>query len=210
MITALPFQTPMFAAVPEKPAVPPDDPAFAREAAALRPVVRAVVASMLRERVEHADVEDCTHEALRRAFEGRARLRDGEAVRPWVIGIARHVALDTLRARKRARLRDGNGGSADDTGDDLPAAVERLADPSDDPFERVSKARRDALVRDAIDALPSGQRKALTMFHLEGLGYQEIAERLEVPLGTVATWVLRGRKAIAEVFEGEAARGGAQ
>ena len=210
MITALPFQTPMFAAVSEKPAAPPDDPAFAREAAALRPVVRAVVASMLRERVEHADVEDCTHEALRRAFEGRARLRDGEAVRPWVIGIARHVALDTLRARKRARLRDGNGGSADDTGDDLPAAVERLPDPSDDPFERVSKARRDALVRDAIDALPSGQRKALTMFHLEGLGYQEIAERLEVPLGTVATWVLRGRKAIAEVFEGEAARGGAQ
>ena len=35
------------------------------------------------------------------------------------------------------------------------------------------------------------------MFHLEGLGYQEIAVRLEVPLGTVATWVMRGRKAVA-------------
>ena len=210
MITALPFQTPMFAAVPEKPAAKPDDPAFAREAAALRPVVRAVVASMLRERVDHADVEDCTHEALRRAFEGKARLRDGEAMRPWVIGIARHVALDALRARKRARLRDGSGGIGDDVGEDLPAAVERLADPSDDPFERVSKARRDALVRDAIDALPPGQRKALTMFHLEGLGYQEIAERLDVPLGTVATWVLRGRKAIASVFTGENPEGAAQ
>jgi RNA polymerase sigma-70 factor (ECF subfamily) len=35
------------------------------------------------------------------------------------------------------------------------------------------------------------------MFHMEGLEYQEIAERLEVPLGTVATWVSRGRKAMA-------------
>jgi RNA polymerase sigma factor (sigma-70 family) len=203
MLTALMFPSTTLPAVPETPAAKPEDPGFAREAAALRPIVRAVVASMLRERVEHPDVEDCTHETLRRAFEGRARLRDGEAVRPWVVGIARHVALDALRARKRARARDGSGGTADDTNDDLPAMVERLPDPGDDPFERVAKARRDALVRDAIDALPVGQRKALTMFHLEGLGYQEIADRLEVPLGTVATWVLRGRKAIASALQRE-------
>jgi RNA polymerase sigma-70 factor (ECF subfamily) len=203
MLSALTFLQPMFAAVTEKTAASDVDPAFAREAAALRPIVRAVIASMLRERADHAVVEDCTHETLRRAIEGRARLRDGEAVRPWVVGIARHVALDALRARKRARARNADGGGADESGDDLPAMVERLADPSDDPFERVSKARRDALVRDAIDALPVGQRKALTMFHLEGLGYQEIAERLDVPLGTVATWVLRGRKAIATVLQEE-------
>src|SRR5205807_10418510 len=113
-------------------------------------------ASMLRERAEHPDVEDGTHETLRRAIEGRARLRDGEAVRPWVVGIARHVALDTLRARKKARARSAESG-ADGSGDELPALVERIADTSDDPFERVAKARRDAIVREAIDALPVGQ-----------------------------------------------------
>jgi RNA polymerase sigma-70 factor (ECF subfamily) len=170
--------------------------AFSREAAALRPLVRAVVASIIRERVDHPDVEDCTNESLRRAIEGHERLREGEAMRPWVVGIARHVALDALRARKRARARDAGNGT-DEEGDLLAPLVERLPDPADDPFERVAKARRDATVRTAIESLPEGQRKALTMFHLEGLGYQEIAVRLEVPLGTVATWVMRGRKAVA-------------
>jgi RNA polymerase sigma-70 factor (ECF subfamily) len=181
-----------FAAVIEKR----KDDAFSREAASLRPLVRAVVASIVRESVDHPDVEDCANETLRRALEGHERLREGEAVRPWVVGIARHVALDALRSRKRARSRDAGGGS-DEDGELLAPLVERLPDPADDPFERVAKARRDATVRDAIEGLPDGQRKALTMFHLEGLGYQEIAERLEVPLGTVATWVMRGRKAIA-------------
>jgi RNA polymerase sigma-70 factor (ECF subfamily) len=171
--------------------------AFSREAAALRPLVRAVVASIVRESIDHPDVEDCTNETLRRALEGHERLREGEAVRPWVVGIARHVALDALRGRKRARARDASSGSSEDDSDQLAPLVERLPDPADDPFERVAKARRDATVRGAIEALPDGQRKALTMFHLEGLGYQEIAERLDVPLGTVATWVMRGRKAIA-------------
>ena len=44
------------------------DAALAADASELRLVVRAVVASILRERIEHADVEDCTNEALRRAF----------------------------------------------------------------------------------------------------------------------------------------------
>jgi RNA polymerase sigma-70 factor (ECF subfamily) len=172
------------------------DDGFAAEAASLRPLVRGVVASIVREPLDHPDVEDCTNETLRRALEGHERLREGEALRPWVVGIARHVALDALRARKRARARDAGGGT-DEDGDLMAPLVERLPDPADDPFERVAKARRDATVRTAIDGLPEGQRKALTMFHLEGLGYQEIAVRLEVPLGTVATWVMRGRKAVA-------------
>jgi RNA polymerase sigma-70 factor (ECF subfamily) len=154
------------------------------------------VASIVREPLDHPDVEDCTNETLRRALEGHDRLREGEALRPWVVGIARHVALDALRARKRARARNADGGT-DDDGEALAPLVERLPDAADDPFERVAKARRDATVRTAIDGLPEGQRRALTMFHLEGLGYQEIAVRLDVPLGTVATWVMRGRKAVA-------------
>jgi RNA polymerase sigma-70 factor (ECF subfamily) len=56
--------------------------------------------------------------------------------------------------------------------------------------------------------LPDGPRNALQLFHMEGLSYQEIAGRLEVPLGTVATWVTRGRKAMAEALEDDAGAGG--
>ena len=52
-----------------------------------------------------------------------------------------------------------------------------------------------------MQKLADGPRKALELFHLEGLAYQEISRRLGVPLGTVATWVTRGRKAMAEALE---------
>src|SRR5688572_33101207 len=81
----------------------PATPTLHEQASDLRPLVRAVVACVLRERPDHADVEDCTSEALRRAFESQAQARG--PMRPWVLGIARHVALDTLRARQKQRAR---------------------------------------------------------------------------------------------------------
>jgi RNA polymerase sigma-70 factor (ECF subfamily) len=177
---------------------------FARETAAMRPIVRAVIAGILREHTTTADVEDCTHEALRRALEGAGQLREASAHRAWVLGIARHVALDAIRARRRQRARAD--GPAHDRGDDVPPSSGRLelADASPSPFERVAQARRDAVVRRVMDELPDGPRRALVMFHLEGVGYQEIASRLGVPLGTVATWVTRGRKAMAATLAEEA------
>src|SRR5438093_79111 len=80
--------------------------ALSQEAAALRPVVRAVIACVLGVGKDHPDVEDGTHETWCRALEGHGRLREGEALRPWVLGIARHVALDARRQRRRTLLEE--------------------------------------------------------------------------------------------------------
>lgn len=176
-----------------------DERAFAAATAELRPHVRAVVAAVLNVGRDHPDVDDCAHEALRRALEGRSRLRDGEPLRPWVTGIARHVALDSLRARKRQRDRTASPARADGGGerDSSPDPVDQVADGAPSAFDALATAERRNAVARALDALPDGQRKALTMFHMEGLQYQEIAARLGVPLGTVATWVMRARKSVA-------------
>jgi len=172
-------------------------PVSPEETAALRQIVVAVVACVLGERRDHPDVEDCTHEALSRAFEGRGRLREGEPLRPWVVGIARHVALDALRSRKRKRRVEAR---VDDAASDemSPAWVEWVPDPSPGPEERTASAERAARLERALATLPEEQRRALVMFHVEGLGYQEIVKRLGVPLGTVATWLARGRRLLAE------------
>ena len=182
--------------MPPAATLPPrvDDRAFAQATAELRPHVRAVVAAVLGLGRDHPDVDDCAHETLRRAIEGRARLRDGEPLRPWVTGIARHVALDALRARKRQRDRLVLPRAGDES---APDPLERVADDKPDAFQRLVDARRREAVSRALATLPEGQRKALTMFHMEGLQYQEIAARLDVPLGTVATWVMRARKSVA-------------
>jgi RNA polymerase sigma-70 factor (ECF subfamily) len=171
------------------------------QAGALRPLVRAVVACVLRERVDHADVEDCTSEAIRRALESQSQARG--PLRPWVLGIARHVALDTLRVRQKQRARNAD---LPEDASSATAIVERLADPTAAADEQLELAERATRVRRVMQTLPEGPRTALELFHLEGLAYQEISRRLNVPLGTVATWVARGRKAMAEALEDEVDR----
>ncbi|MBK7581288.1 MAG: sigma-70 family RNA polymerase sigma factor [Myxococcales bacterium] len=179
--------------VPTGLPAPPGD--FAADAEALRPLVRAVAASVLREGRMHPDVEDCTNESLRRAIEGRDRLRPGEPLRPWLLGIARHVAMDALRARvrSRARLVQPSRDGSDDP-------LDRVADSTPDADERLDQGRRIAGIRAAMARLPEDQRRAIEMFHVEGLAYREIAAKLGVPIGSVCTWISRGRRSIADAL----------
>src|SRR5262249_44262317 len=123
----------------------------------------------------------------------------GEPLRPWVTGIARHVALDALRARKRQKDRSVVERERSDDGS-APNMLERIPDAGPSPFERLADAERRGAIARAMEALPEGQRRALTLFHMEGHAYQEIAARLGVPLGTVATWVMRARVRLAEAL----------
>jgi RNA polymerase sigma-70 factor (ECF subfamily) len=108
-------------------------------------------------------------------------------MRPWLLGIARHVALDQLRARRRWE-RPGE-------------VVEEPVDSSPSPEEAADQTLRLASLRSALARLDDGPREALLAFHVEGLSYQEIAARLGVPMGTVATWIARSRKAMSEAIE---------
>jgi RNA polymerase sigma factor (sigma-70 family) len=163
--------------------------------AALRPVVRAVVAHVLGARYGDADVEDCTSEAFRRALEGHGRLLPGSPLKPWLVGIARHVALDARRARTRALRRAAPDGPSED-GD---PALDRISDGKPDPQQRAELAERQHLLSRALDALPVEQRRALAL-HAEGLRYSEIAAELSVPLGTVSTWIARARSGISRTL----------
>jgi RNA polymerase sigma-70 factor (ECF subfamily) len=169
--------------------------AFPEETAALRPVVRAVVACVLGEHKDHPDVEDCTHETLRRALEGRAKFREGEALRPWVLGIARHVAIDARRRRRREHAFD-----APETEEEAESPVERLADPGPAPDEHAASTERARRIAVALEGLAAPQREAMMLFHVEGEAYQAIADRLNVPIGTVATWLSRGRRSLADAL----------
>jgi RNA polymerase sigma-70 factor (ECF subfamily) len=158
--------------------------------------VRAVAAAVLRLSQEDADVQDCTSETLRRAMEGRSRLRAGEPIRPWLLGIARHVALDMLRARKRRGVVADVVTTSD--GEEGTSRTEAVPDESAGPDELLEQARRRQQIQSAMSTLPEPMAIALMKFHIDGRSYQEIAAEMNVPLGTVATWVTRGRKTLAE------------
>lgn len=175
-----------------------------QQAEQLEPVVRALVAHLLRERPTHPDVEDCCHEVFVRASEGRARWNDRQPLRPWVLGIARHVALDALRRRARdarTRMPDEPAPSSS-----RPGLVDRLAAPGPSPDSELARSEDAAQVRRALEMLSPELRRALWLFHVEGLGYRDIAARLEVPVGTVGTWIMRGRQKLCRALEQHGSR----
>jgi RNA polymerase sigma-70 factor (ECF subfamily) len=174
--------------------------AFSREAAELRPLLRAVAASVLHVGPEHPDVEDAVSETMRRAIEGRTRIRAGESIRAWIVGIVKHVALDTARSRTRQQKRTASEAAPESAS--TPDLTDRIPDSKPSPFERAARTQEVARLERALSSLPDNQREAIVLFFIEGLSYVEIGKKLGVPMGTVATWILRGRKALAATLGG--------
>jgi RNA polymerase sigma-70 factor (ECF subfamily) len=184
-----------------------EDREIDREIAGLRPAVRAVVRCVLGAPANDFDIDDCASEAFRRAIEHRDRLEDGLPVRPWVLAIARNVALDARRARRRALARSGSGSARANLGsdagvatDDDQSSLDLIADVSPGPDRRLEIAERGKRLRAALQALPEEQRRAV-LLHAEGYGYRDIGERLSAPLGTICTWISRARQGLARALK---------
>lgn len=133
----------------------------------------------------HPDAEDCAQEALARGLAHESERGPG-----FVFGIARNVALDHLR--KRGRRRETPIGAADSQSELGRAPSDELS-----PEERSAAAERDARLAEALDQLPENQRVALRMFYLERMPYESIAKTMGVSMGTVATWLSRGKARLA-------------
>lgn len=164
-----------------------------------RPQVENLVARILRRKKDDPDVQDCTNETFRRALEPR-ELPAQEALVPWVLGIARHVSLDALRAEYRRRARTGASEperAATTGNEDL---VARLPDLTTDPESLAASRQGVRHLEAALSCLPEQQRIALLALHVEGLSYREIAERMGVPVATIGTWVLRARQTLLEAI----------
>jgi RNA polymerase sigma-70 factor (ECF subfamily) len=124
------------------------------------------------------DAEDLAQDTFVRAFVHFERFDPERPVLPWLIAIARRLCLDVLRRRK------------------VTAGLEALpvSDQTVPSAEREASAREELGRLDrALDALAEGPREAIVLFHIEEMSYRDIAAALEVPVGTVMTWLHRGR-----------------
>ena len=118
-----------------------------------------------------ADARDCVHDALVRLWENSTYRRERGALRAFLVVCVRNDALTRARADARHRSIEAN------VAYDIPeASVPEIDRP--DPIDV-------ARLRKAIELLPRGQRDALALAYYASLSQSEIAERLDVPLGTV-------------------------
>lgn len=130
--------------------------------------------------------QDLVQEACVRAFQARAQLDPGRPFWPWLYQVLRRLCLNALRdARTRASLLE----AAPD------ALVRRAGGP--DPAAAAMSAEEAGRCRAAIAALPPREREVLALREWQGLSYRDIADLLEIPLGTVMSRLWSARRRVA-------------
>lgn len=135
-----------------------------------------------------AGAPDLAQEAFVRVFKHRENYREVARFSTWLYTIGRNLALNEIRNRKRRPNLVG----ADAEGRDDPLV--RFADDNAGPAERTEQDDLRALVRREIGALPDHYRVVVILVDLEERPYQEAAEILELPIGTVRSRLSRARE----------------
>ena len=118
---------------------------------------------------DDGEAEDLAQETFIRAFRGLKRFRGESSFKNWLYRIATNVAIDALRRQRETT-------DVDEI---------QLASPDTGPEARVEEQERSRIVQEAVLALPPASRAVLVLREYEGLSYREIADTLDIPIGTV-------------------------
>jgi RNA polymerase sigma-70 factor (ECF subfamily) len=160
-----------------------------------------VVKLVMRYLRDPADAEDVAQEAFIKAYRALPQFRGDSAFYTWLYRIAINTAKNALAARDRNPVTydldlQGNDESAD--------VVGRLKDPETPEGLALTEEIR-TTVNAAIGELPEDLRTAIVLRELEGMSYEEIAQSMDCPVGTVRSRIFRAREAIdrrlREVFD---------
>src|ERR1700722_4897049 len=142
------------------------------------------------------DAEDIVQEAYLRAFKFFGGYHGGDA-RAWVLKIVRNTSYSFLEKNRSAHLAEEFDEKIHTANVEQPGAEAALLQSADS-----------RMVREALDELPVNFREVLVLRELEGMSYKEIAEVMDVPMGTVMSGLARGRGQLRERLLRMRAEGG--
>jgi RNA polymerase sigma-70 factor (ECF subfamily) len=162
-------------------------------------LVRSIVSKYLSR--DTMAIEDACQETFLKALVRIADLRTPARFKSWVCAIAHNQALDSLRRRRNVVLMDNSGGlsmAAVSEGAPESQMAWIVPDPSSDPGERHDRSEVAGVVQDVLCGIPELYRGPLTLRYEEDLDYQEIADLLGKPLGTIKSLIHRGKVLLKE------------
>jgi RNA polymerase sigma factor (sigma-70 family) len=129
------------------------------------------------------NAEDVFQEVFTRTYQHLDRLREDEAIRPWIAQLTRRLCIDHLRSGSREQLTDDELGPPD----------------VDDTLERLDEA---LALHEALAGLPEHCREILDRFFAHDESYQTIGAALDIPPGTIASRISRCLAKLRELLEG--------
>ncbi len=141
-------------------------------------------------------VEDIAQETFIRAYRALAQFRGEAQFYTWLYRIAVNTAKKALMDLKRNPTVSENAYKSAD--DDETSPVENELTSSETPEAVLASKEIAEIINAAMEALPEELRQAITLREIEGLSYEEIAEAMSCPIGTVRSRIFRAREAISE------------
>jgi RNA polymerase sigma-70 factor (ECF subfamily) len=177
---------------------------FAEQAMEYAPQLYSAALRMTRNR---ADAEDLVQEAFLKGYRSFHTFQEGTNLRAWLFRILTNTYINIYRAKQR-RPQESDLGEVEDLylyrrlGSMETAAASLSAE------EQFMDLFTDDEVKQALDDLPENFRLPVLLADVEGFAYKEIAEMLDIPIGTVMSRLHRGRKAMQRaLYEYAEARG---
>jgi len=153
------------------------------------PLLNSLYGAAMRLTRNPADAEDLIQETYLRAYRGFAGFAEGTNLKAWLYRILTNTFINSYRKRQREPVTVLE--------EEIPDWYLYGTEQSEASAETEVLARMpDQDVKEALDALPEQFRMAVWLADVEGFSYKEIAEILNVPIGTVMSRLHRGRKAL--------------
>jgi RNA polymerase sigma-70 factor (ECF subfamily) len=141
-----------------------------------------------------AEIEDITQESFIKAYRALPQFRGESAFYTWLYRIAVNTAKNYLVARGRRAPTTTEFSSEEAEGFEDAELLRDIATPD----AELQTKQIAAAVNKAVEALPEELRTAITLREIDGLSYEEIAQMMDCPIGTVRSRIFRAREAIAE------------
>ena len=160
---------------------------FDRGLAQLLPRLRRFAHTLSR---NAADADDLTQSTIERALRSREQWQPGTRLDSWLYRIMRNLWIDTVRARGRKEKHE--------------APEEEALRIGEDPREAIESSFELKRAMAAMEQLPDEQREIVALILIEGFGYREVSEMLDLPIGTVSSRLVRGRNALLAMLGGSA------
>ena len=156
------------------------------------PLLPSLYSAALRMTRKPADAEDLVQETYLRAYRGFGGFQEGTKLKAWMYRILTNTYINSYRKKQR----QPQTVQVDEVDDWY--LFDRLAQAGtvESAENSVLESLPDEEVRAALDSLPEGFRMAVWLADVEGFSYKEIAEILDIPIGTVMSRLHRGRRAL--------------
>jgi RNA polymerase sigma factor (sigma-70 family) len=168
-------------------------------AALMKRYKKAVYFMILKMIRDTDDAEDLTMEAFAKAFRNLHKFKKDYTFSTWLFRIATNNTIDFIR-KKKLKTMSLNTSMSDDGGNSVNIDVE---DDDNNPQDEYIRSQRIEMVRIFVDKLPAKYRKLVQLRYFDELSYEEIAQELEKPLGTVKAQLHRSRELLYEIAEGK-------